>query len=62
MEVMNKQMRRPRSYKIIDAKYNKAMRRAKKNGSSLAEFVEGIVTAYANGFDVKLISPIPAVE
>ena len=48
----NKHPRKPRTYKINDARYKRAMRRAKKEKVSLATIVEDFVTAYSNGFNV----------
>jgi hypothetical protein len=54
-------IRKPRSYKVVDAAYNKAKRRAKKDGGTVAGLVENIIVAYGNGYDIKLVSPIPNV-
>ncbi len=44
-----KEKRRPRTYKITDKVYQKAMIRAKKDKQPLASMIEEIVTMYANG-------------
>lgn len=46
---MEKQKRKPRSYKIVDSAYNKAMKRAKKEKLELATMIEVWVLSYANG-------------
>jgi hypothetical protein len=46
-----KQYRKPRSYKCSDKFYKKAMRRAKKEKTTLANVVEALVIGYAMEFD-----------
>ncbi len=46
---MKDEKRKPRTYKISDAEYNKAMKRAKKEKLQLAPMIEEVVTAYGEG-------------
>lgn len=46
-----KQVRKPRSYKVNDRSYKKAMKIAKKHKKSLAKIVEMCVEAYGNEVD-----------
>lgn len=55
---MEKQIRKPRTYKIADKPYNKAKKRAK---GKLATMIEAIVTSYGNG-DVMYISDLAEDE
>lgn len=41
--------RNPRTYKCIDKVYKNAMRRAKKENTSLANVIERFVDDYSNG-------------
>lgn len=45
---MKAEKRKPRAYKIQDKAYIKAMRRANKEGDSLATLIELWVTLYAD--------------
>jgi len=49
---MEKEKRKPRAYKITDKRYNKAMRRAKKDKKSLATLIEEWVIIYGEGFSM----------
>jgi hypothetical protein len=42
----------PRSYKAKETPYKKAVRRAKKEGTTLANVIERTVERYADGLDV----------
>jgi hypothetical protein len=44
-----KQKRIARAYKVADAPYNKAKKRATRNKQSLATIVEAFVTDYSEG-------------
>ncbi len=44
---MNTEKRKPRSYKIIDSVYDKASRKAIKNGTTLSNVIEKMVIAYS---------------
>jgi hypothetical protein len=46
-----KEIRKPRSYKIADKPYLKAKKRAK---GELATMIESIVTSYAEGFNIHV--------
>ncbi len=46
---MKDKKRNPRTYKITDAEYSKAMKRAKKEKLQLAPMIEEVVTAYGDG-------------
>lgn len=48
--------RKPRSYKIADKPYFKAVKRGQKNGSPLASIIEAVVVAYSKG-DRSFILP-----
>ncbi len=51
-------IRKPRSYKITDSDYNKAMKRAKKEKTPLASMIEEIIIAYGEGvYSVSFIKP-----
>jgi hypothetical protein len=43
--------RNQRAYRIADKPYNKAMKRAAKEKTTVANLVENIITAYADGCD-----------
>ena len=58
MKQATKYPRKTRTYKVKDVVYNKARRRAKKEGGHLATLIEGIVMSYANGWDIKLDAPV----
>ena len=61
MKAKTKEPRKPRSYKATDKNYNKAMRRAKKEGGKLSGLLENVVIGYANGLDVRLASNNPDI-
>lgn len=46
--------RRQRAYKIVDKEYNDAVDRGGKEGLYVANLVEDVVTAYAQGYDIKV--------
>lgn len=52
-----KEKRKVKGYKILPSKYNKAMRRAKKEKMPLATLIEDIVTGYADGMEEYLFMP-----
>ena len=50
--------REPRSYKAKETPYAKASKRAKKEGTTLAELVETWVVCYAIGIDVCAVQSV----
>jgi len=48
-----------KGYKIKDSIYKKAMKRAKKENHSLSTWIETIVSSYAKGDKVELVSVLP---
>ncbi len=52
-----KEKRKPRSYKITDSAYRKAMRRAKKEKIALTSIIETAVTAYSKN-DTAFLFPV----
>ncbi len=51
---MLKEKRKPRAYKIADAPYLKAMKRASKENGHLAVHIEHWVKSYADGLEMKI--------
>jgi hypothetical protein len=51
---MKGQQRIPRSYKVAEAQYKKAMRRANKEKVPLANLVETLICAFGDGADVTI--------
>lgn len=51
---MATEKRKHRAYKIVDAAYNKAMKRAQKNKTPLSNIVENIVTSYGEGYLIEI--------
>lgn len=49
--------RESRSYKAKNTPYNKSMRRAWKDKTTLAEMLEKVVNYYSKGFDIYSIDP-----
>lgn len=59
---MENEKRNLRGYKIKDATYNKAMRRAKKEKTPLATLIEVWITSYANRLPFLIdIDPITLI-
>lgn len=50
-----KEKRIIRGYKCAETPYRKAMRRAKKDKTSLAAFIENVVVAYGSGAKIELL-------
>ena len=48
----NKTPRKPRSYKVADLPYRKAVKRAVKNKQFLASIIENVVDYYSRGYNV----------
>jgi hypothetical protein len=48
-----KEKRIIRGYKCAETPYRKAMRRAKRDKTTLAAIIENIVTAYGNGAKIE---------
>lgn len=46
-----KEKRVIKGYKVRPSKYNKAMRRAKKENTKLATLIEDVINNYASGVD-----------
>lgn len=53
--MIDKQKRKPRTYKATNEAYESARKRAKKDKSNLSNIIENVVTAYAAGWDVKAV-------
>ena len=49
IEQIEKQKREPRTYKVRDAYYDKARKRAKKEYTTLTQLIEVFVEMYADG-------------
>lgn len=49
---MKEEKRTPRTYKITESTYKKAMRRAKKEKGPLTRLLENVVDAYAKGCNI----------
>lgn len=55
---MDTKNRKPRSYKIVDVDYTKAMQRgAKKGQRKVANLVEDAVRLYGKGYEIVARSP-----
>jgi len=50
--------RYPRSYKARETPYCKAVKRARKENTTLAEMIEKAVVAYSNGQEFKIHEPV----
>lgn len=56
---MNAEKRLNKGYKVKNAFYKKAMRRARKEKGTLANLLENVVIAYSYGLDIKAINLKP---
>lgn len=54
-----KEKRRQRAYKVSDSIYDKAMKRAKKEGGTIANFLENILISYSYGLDIHAVNNKP---
>lgn len=52
--MQEKEKRKVRGYKCQDSPYRKALKRAQKEKTSLAAFIEKIVIAYASGHEIEI--------
>lgn len=61
--LMDTKNRKPRSYKIVDFDYTKAMQRgAKKGQTKVANLVEEVVKMYGKGYEIVARSPQTGIE